>query len=799
MPHFRRRFRHRGSFTLDPTENNGHVDPISELLRLWLIRLLVHTRCVEALVNHCNSVDEDLVAALGLTREYKKLEHYFEQREIAQQEFHPHRHHHRRRGMLMEEGTATSAEIAEADGSSEVDQEFDTYREWIAAIYKILEERLATLEQSELILAENNRLVRNAQAVCERLQLGEIDAQLLVYVTLEQMEDNLVTQVFGAARVVQRCDYLTVLAVALDLPEPKIREALRPGAPLIRAGLIQHERHRMMRNGSGLELLDGLAEALIGELESTDDVFHSYFRPSPGPQLAQSCFAHLAKDLEQLVRLLRNAASAREHGINILLYGPPGTGKTELARLAAQQAGLDTREVNYEMADGKPLNPHNRQRAYQLCQHLMGRSSESAILFDEIEDVFGGFNILRMLFSSRGEDRGGKAWTNHMLETNPAPAIWITNSSRVLDPSYLRRFAYTLEVRPPSPAVRAGMLREACAELPVSEGWIARAAQIDGLTPAEIQSAVRTARLIGDHHSASNAEAFLEQHLRRQCRLQGRRPPQRRRGSELLRYDMEYLNAKPEIDTAVNALVNLGSGSLLLHGLPGTGKTALAEHIAHRAGRELISRPASQLLSKWVGGTEQNLAALFEQAQDEEAVLLIDEADSLLSSREGARASWEVTQTNELLVQIESFEGILICATNFLEALDSAVLRRFDHKVKLLPLRPPQREALFIQLCEVLEVDQGGDQRTGPGQCAGRRGASAIAPALARRLQQLDSLTPGDFATVARRFAHSTRADGTAQGATSGPALDGYILIEALEVEQQIKPEGRKRSVGFAL
>ncbi|MCG5534368.1 ATP-binding protein, partial [Halorhodospira sp. 9621] len=389
---------------------------------------------------------------------------------------------------------------------------------------------------------------------------------------------------------------------------------------------------------------------------------------------------------------------------------------------------------------------------------------------------FGARGLLGLLLGGRSESRGGKAWTNHLLETNPVPALWVTNTPQQLDPAYLRRFAYVVEVNAPDPAARAQMMAEACRGLPVSRAWIERAAETEGLTPAEIRNATRVARLVAQGDDPSAVEVFLDEHLRRQCRLQGRQPPRRRRGTESIGYDRSYINAEPDPEATINALLGLGEGSVLLHGPPGTGKTALAEHVAREAGRSLISRPASQLLSKWVGQTEQNLARLFETAQRRGAVLLIDEADSLLRSRSSARASWEVTQTNELLVQLEAFEGIVLCATNHLEALDEAALRRFDHKLALHALRPSQRRALFMELLRVT-VGDGGDALSDEEQAA-----------VQRRLERLDSLTPGDFATVARRWRRGAPD-------AAGPSIED--LIVALEAEERVKPGHGKQPLGF--
>jgi SpoVK/Ycf46/Vps4 family AAA+-type ATPase len=141
-----------------------------------------------------------------------------------------------------------------------------------------------------------------------------------------------------------------------------------------------------------------------------------------------------------------------------------------------------------------------------------------------------------------------------------------------------------------------------------------------------------------------------------------------------------------EIPRIVEALKARGHGTLCFYGAPGTGKTALAEHIAKAVGRPLIIKQASDLMSKYVGETEQNMAAMFKEAEAEKAVLLLDEADSFLQDRRGAQRTYEVTEVNEMLQGMERFNGVFVCTTNLLDRLDQAALRRFTFKIKFKPL-----------------------------------------------------------------------------------------------------------------
>ena len=233
-------------------------------------------------------------------------------------------------------------------------------------------------------------------------------------------------------------------------------------------------------------------------------------------------------------------------------------------------------------------------------------------------------------------------------------------------------------------------------------------------------------------------------------------------------YDLTLTNVESRfaLPRIVEALRRRGLGTLCLYGPPGTGKTALAEHIAAELQRPLLVRRASDLSSKFVGETEQNMARMFADAEAEEAVLLLDEADSFLRSRRRAERSYEVTEVNEMLQGMERFAGIFVCTTNLFEELDEAALRRFTFKIGFKPLTVEQRERMFV--AEALEGtgEPTAEQRT--------------------RLARLDALTAGDFAAVKRQID------------VLGEAFDGDGFLSQLEAEHRVKPEVReRRGIGF--
>jgi SpoVK/Ycf46/Vps4 family AAA+-type ATPase len=125
---------------------------------------------------------------------------------------------------------------------------------------------------------------------------------------------------------------------------------------------------------------------------------------------------------------------------------------------------------------------------------------------------------------------------------------------------------------------------------------------------------------------------------------------------------------------------SLGRGvAALFAGQSGTGKTMAAEVIANDLGLDVYKIDLSGLVSKYIGETEKNLARVFEEASDTNAILFFDEADAVFGKRSEVRDShdrYANIEVSYLLQKMEEYDGIVVLATNLRSNLDEAFLRR---------------------------------------------------------------------------------------------------------------------------
>ena len=500
-------------------------------------------------------------------------------------------------------------------------------------------------------------------------------------------------------------------------------------------------QHMMMLNIQGA---DELVERLCGGL-------------TPQGEVALEDFPHLQDAIDLALRLFRDA-HAQGTACHVLLVGPPGTGKTSLAHALARHLECRLIPVSVEDEDGDPMSDQNRLSDYRLKQALFKKRQAQAgalLMFDKVDQVLGGGWPAGWL---NPRQDSAKARINQLMDQATCPTVWITNSLLGWDTAYLRRFHFIMEVTIPPLSLRKAQIRQMRPSLGLPESLI------EAL--AERQLPVALLRQTLERVSETKAEEEIRLVVNGYLKALGRPMLRRRRDKGLPPFDAKYLNISVPPERLFRAMAQESTLRVLFDGPPGTGKTELARQLAASADAELLSIRASDLLSKYVGETEQNIASWFARAAAHQAVLLIDEADSFLRSREAARHGWEVTQVNELLVQIEAYEGVLILGTNYGESLDDAVARRLDFKVRFHPLDGAGRVAFFRAVLE----------HNGAVSLALPKEQEAV-------LRGMDRLTIGDFAPAIQCLK------------ASGEDITPDTLLRELVAEYRVRH--RQGTIGF--
>jgi len=533
-------------------------------------------------------------------------------------------------------------------------------------------------------------------------------------------------------------EFTRLASFATGLSSIEIRKSLNTTGMLVSSNIIESIDHTG-RNFISID--DSIAEYLTGISEKS--ILERFIKYDDGKCLKVEDFFIPVEDTLIIKDILNNGQPC-----SILLYGIPGTGKTEYARSIALQCSERVYTVRYgDQGAGSRKNRSfdSDSRLLALRVAINTISENGGILIVDEADFL--LNTISSFFESGSPEKG---WLNDLLDNCKARIIWITNKIGSMEESTLRRFSYSLcfkkfnkeqrvsvwnnilKRNPLKKYISSDLVTELSVKYEVNAGAISSSLnalkQINAgrvIKPEEIQPLLEN--LLTKHSILLNADIKNNNKL---VKLTDK-------------YDLSFLNTDIDINAVVhsvkkfndylnNPLNGISNINLLLWGESGTGKTEFAKFIATQTGMGLIIKRSSDLMNMYVGETEKLIRKAFREAEEKKSILFIDEADTFFGSRDRAKASWEISHTNEFLVQMENFNGILICCTNLLEIFDTASMRRFNWKVRFSPvlnkMRIPLYEKYFIN------------------------NSISLTPKQKKRVSSIEYLTPGHVKAVYQRM-----------------------------------------------
>ena len=498
-----------------------------------------------------------------------------------------------------------------------------------------------------------------------------------------------------------------------------------------------------------------LAEVFTNKNLKMDDIDQAIFPHMLKTDLTRADYPHLEKEISRCIDIVeknQTGSRKREAGVNVMFWGIAGTGKTELAVAIAKERGWNLKVIGDISPDNmQEHSRHNRLASLKLASKIFRNQPKTVLLFDEMED----------LFKHDSNAQFSKAFINRIIETTEIPIIWTTNALTQLGQPILRRMVYNIGFEVPPEDARVKMWEKYCRDYKVKTEpeAIKEVAKTYPVSPAVIRNAVHVTATAFGRKKVTKDDLFeIVGSLDTLVNYGWKKEVPADEKHEDGTYDLSCVNADQNMETFTDRILNAKTHgfALCLYGPPGTGKSEYGRYLAKKMGKEVLFKRASDLQSMWVGECEKNIAKAFAEAKKKGMILLIDEGDSFLRDREKAKASWEVSQVNEMLSQMERHPQPFILTTNLMKDLDAASLRRFTFKLKFDFMTTDQARRLF------------------------KRYFNVEAP---RALDRNPMLVPGDYANVKKQ------AD-----ILGIKAADE--LYRMLEDETRLKP-GKRAGIGF--
>ena len=595
---------------------------------------------------------------------------------------------------------------------------------------EMLEELCGRMERRKTRVCRRKDLMEmRVDEICRVLRLDDVERDVLVY-SIVRAKTCFDDFPIGGVRN-GRHDLEMFYAMAIDRPVSVVGKAMSAGGRLRKFGVLDSDGD--IPRGSFRSYIDeGDGNMLEG----------NFYKKTPvADALPWDYYGRLAESHGEVLQQMIASAKSGARGVNILFYGEPGTGKTSFAKTLAKKLGLDLYEIRQGNRDGERNNPESRMAGIRICNEQVPRES-SMVMVDEADQLLRtNMDFFAAMFGGMGSSGSEKGVINSILDETKLPTIWISNApAKALDVSVRRRFDYSIRFEKLGTRQRTSIWRnsvkkhglERLVPAELSEQF-AQKYQTNAGGIAMVLENVKRMR-----PRKERVAGLIDSLMKPHCELMEAKP-----NADVLLpakdYSLEGLNIKGDLalDRIVEAVRAFRAGkedgndpdrprmNLLLWGPPGTGKTEFVKYLGKALNAKVSVKMGSDLLSCWVGMTEKNIKLAFEEAEADNAILFLDEIDGIVQDRSGANNNWEVTQVNELLHQMENFNGVMVGATNFMDNLDAAIMRRFTFKLQFDYLEADGKKLFFERMFK-----------------------TRLSDAEAVRLACIPNLAPGDFRTV---------------------------------------------------
>ncbi|WP_386694598.1 AAA family ATPase [Lonepinella sp. MS14435] len=613
---------------------------------------------------------------------------------------------------------------------------------------QLLIQRYQQIQQQQDDEEQWKMLDKNIAFLTDLLNLSDVEQAVLHLATHLELENELVLAMnLSRRRDLNLSECLDIMSKVLNVNKQALKGVVKKNAKLFSYGILERAHYcNEVKDFIRWEGMLDIHEFTYFEIDC-NLLLSRCLQESAKPKLTFAQFEHISEFKQQLLDYLTPNIINKQRGMNILIHGKAGVGKTEFASLLAQQLGVTCYTLSPEDRDGDIIDGEQRLNNCRLAQRLLETAEQKAmIIFDEVEDVFYGG------FFNPSVAQSHKAWVNQLLENNLTTMIWLSNNIQGIDPAFLRRFDFIFEMPDLPIKNKEKLILEKVGDK-LSPAYVHHFAVQDAISPALIDKGFTIMNQLAAHQDKIDGKVAINW-FNQTLQAQGYKKIEPLNQSAV-HYSLDFIACTDNIHQISQGLQQHKRGRICCYGPAGTGKTAWAKWLAEQAALPLLQLNGSDLLDPYVGGTEQKIARAFNKAKENNMLLVLDEVDSFLFDRNGADRSWERSMVNEMLTQIEKFDGLLVVSTNLMDSLDPAVLRRFDLKLKFDYLTQ-------TQVCELAK-------------CQAENLGIVLNEQDFMRLAEIDYLTAGDFAAVARRHQFS-------------PFENGETWVMALTKECELKP-----------